>query len=110
MQRAELALKLKPMLAEKAHERQVMGGVDKVKQNSAEPKSKNQTRDELARAAGVSHDTISKVEKIVSSPVVELARMTREGAVSINAAAAISKCPTTPSHELSHFRGTVPEP
>jgi transcriptional regulator with XRE-family HTH domain len=54
---------------------------------------KPQTRDELAKVAGVSHDTISKVEKIEASPVVELSRMTRTGQVSINAAVAVARLP-----------------
>lgn len=59
--RAELALKLKPVIAEKAKERQKggQGGV-LLNQNS----EKANTSKELAKVAGVSHDTIHKVEKI----------------------------------------------
>jgi len=68
MQRAELALRLKPLLAAKAKENQVAAQNNNagraVKQNSAEQAEHITTRDELAKAAGVSHDTISKVKKI----------------------------------------------
>ena len=74
--RAELALKLKPLIAEKAKSNQAEGGqeaktidcgesqerkpTDSVKQNSAE---QIETRKVIAEKAGVSHDTISKTEK-----------------------------------------------
>jgi hypothetical protein len=45
-----LALKLEPLYAAKAKERQVEGGRVKVPQKSAEPK----TRDRVAKIAGVS--------------------------------------------------------
>lgn len=94
MQRAELALKLKPLLAEKGHKNRVLGGKNEACQKSDKPKvDPVDTKKELASAAGVSHDTIAKVEKIVNSPVVELARMTRGGKVSINAAAKVAEMP-----------------
>lgn len=54
------ALKLKPLIAEKAKENQVASG-GAVPQKSAKPID---TREELAKIAGVSHDTIHKVEVI----------------------------------------------
>lgn len=90
MQRVELVIKLEPLLSAKAKERQ-RGSGGAVPQKSSE--APMETREELAKLAGVSHDTVSKVKKIQSSPVVELARMTREGAVSINAAAAVAELP-----------------
>ncbi|MBW2631254.1 MAG: hypothetical protein JRC90_05750 [Deltaproteobacteria bacterium] len=59
-QRSEIVLKLKPVLQEKAKERQIEAG--KLKQKSAEPSI--ETRKELAKIANVSHDTIAKVETI----------------------------------------------
>jgi len=56
---------LKPVIAEKAKERQSQGGRGEVVQKSAQAK----TRDELAKVAGVSHDTIAKVEKIEAKVV-----------------------------------------
>lgn len=66
-QRSELALRLKPIIKAKAKERQKCGqGGILLKQKSAEANkvSSNQSRDELAKIAGVSHDTIEKVECI----------------------------------------------
>lgn len=64
--RGELALKLKPILAKQARERQL----STLKQNSSDTqksaeRKQSETRDELAAIAGTSHDTISKVEKIL---------------------------------------------
>ena len=69
-QRSELALRLKPIIKAKAKEKQREAGGDKksktaksVVQKSA-PAIRNKSRDELAKIAGVSHDTIEKVECI----------------------------------------------
>jgi hypothetical protein len=59
--RAELALALEPLLAAQAKARQVQGGKTKVLQNSVNPSN---TQKELAKVAGVSHDTIAKVKAI----------------------------------------------
>ena len=56
--KAQLALKLKPALAEQAKENERLGG--KGSQKSVNHKT--DTQKELARIAGVSHDTIHKVE------------------------------------------------
>ena len=61
-QRAELALALKPLIAEQARAKQRAGGVEKVIQNSGEPSFR--TDKELAEAADVSHNTIARVEYI----------------------------------------------
>jgi ParB-like chromosome segregation protein Spo0J len=72
--RGELALKLKPILAKQARERQL----STLKQNSSDvqksaPRESEQgkVRDELAAIAGTSHDTISKVEKILEKGTPE---------------------------------------
>ena len=66
-QRASLALEMKPMLAELAKENQTLSSGAGVKglQKSANLNPID-TRKELAKEAGVSHDTISKVEKILA--------------------------------------------
>lgn len=81
-QRAELALLLKPILAEKAKEKQIESG--KVKQKSAEPEIN--TRKEIAKQAGVSHDTISKVERIQKDATPETIESIKSGDISINQA------------------------
>ena len=89
MQRAELALKLKAVVAAEAKRRQVSqlkrGAEKPVPQKSAERKS-GETRDELAKMAGVSHDTIAKVEKIVTEARPAVVEAVRNGEMSINAA------------------------
>src|SRR5690606_13194916 len=59
-QRVELALKMKEAVAAKAKENQRSAG-GALPQNSAKAVD---TRDELSKIAGVSHDTFSKAEKI----------------------------------------------
>lgn len=80
--RAELALKLKPVIAEKAKERQgTRTDKGNIVQNSA------RSRDELAKAARTSHDTIHKVE-VIKEKAHDLDPRTiedlRRGDVSIN--------------------------
>lgn len=64
--RSLLALELEPLLAEQARERQALGRRLKRPLNSAGCLSKSrETRDEVAKRAGVSHDTIAKVKLII---------------------------------------------
>lgn len=75
-----LALKLKPMIAEKAKEQQVRKSVS---QKSVEQKPIN-TQKELAAIAGVSHDTIHRVEVIERKATPEEKEKLRRGELSIN--------------------------
>lgn len=87
-ERARLALQLKPLLAEEAKKRQATstGGANpQLTQKSAEA-GKGEVRDELAKAAGVSHDTIHKVEVIEEKAAPEVKEQLRKGEVSINKA------------------------
>lgn len=85
--RAELALRLKPVIAEKAKENVLAAQNNSAA--SAHQKSDKQinTNKELAKAAGVSHDTIHKVE-VIKEKANELDPRTiedlRRGDVSIN--------------------------
>ncbi len=83
-QRSKLALELKPLIAQQAKKNQLSGlkqFPDTVPQNSAK---RIETREELAKAASVSHDTISKVEKIEAKAEPEQKEALRTGKVSIN--------------------------
>lgn len=60
--RAKLAIELKGLFAAKAKENQ--GTRVDILQNSAKCIERIDTRQELARIAGTSHDTIAKVERI----------------------------------------------
>ena len=79
--RSILALKLKPVLQAEAKERQ---GTRTDKGNI--PQKSAESRDELARIAGVSHDTIHKVEKIEAEATDKTKQLVREGKLSINQA------------------------
>ena len=80
--RSELALKLKPLIAAKAKANQRASG-GAVPQKSAKPVD---TRQELARAAGVSHDTIHKVETVMEHGTPEIQAKARSGEISTNEA------------------------
>lgn len=74
-QRSELAMKLKPAIQKKAKENQKKAG-GAVPLKSAEPVD---VRKELAKIAGVSADTISKVEKIHEKGTPEQIERARKG-------------------------------
>lgn len=82
--RSELALRLKANIAARAKENQKAGGnkSEMGRQNSAQPLK---TRDELAKVAGVSHDTIHKVEVIQQKASPEAKEALKRGETSINA-------------------------
>lgn len=76
-ERARLALRLKPVIAEKAKERQNLG----LKSDEG-----GRTDVALAKVAGLGHDTIAKVEKIEAQATPEVKEQLRTGAMSINQA------------------------
>lgn len=79
--RSVLALKLKPLIAERAKERQgTRTDKGNIVQNSA------RSRDELAKIAGVSHDTIRKVDVIEQKATERTKQQVRDGEKSINQA------------------------
>lgn len=78
--RSLLALKLKPIIAEKAKANQRASG-GAVPQKSAKPVD---TREELAKTAGVSHDTIHRVETIENSDREDIKAAVKSGDMSIN--------------------------
>lgn len=80
-QRSELALKLKPVIRERAKEKQITstgGESPQLLPNSAKA-VKTDTRKELAKIAGVSPDTIWKTEKILSKGTPEQIDRARKG-------------------------------
>jgi len=87
--KCELVLKMKPILAERARERMLSGR--NPTPNSAEG---GEVRDQLAKLAGVGHDTLSKVEEIDAAASDEIKEKARSGKITINAA---HKCLKTPS-------------
>lgn len=81
---SELALKFEPMLKEEARARMMAGKKLDPVQNSAPGSEKNKTRDEVARIAGVSHDTIDKTKKILAEGTKAQIESVRSGEKSIN--------------------------
>lgn len=79
--RSVLALKLKPVIAEKAKEQQ--GTRTDISQKSVKS---HDTQKELAKVAGVSHDTIHKVETIENSGNEEIKQKVRNKEISIDKA------------------------
>ena len=81
--RSCLALELKESIQERAKEKQVQSG-GAVPQKSAKPAI--ETREELARLANTSHDTINKVEYLESHADEKTKERLRNGEQSINSA------------------------
>ncbi len=79
--RGILALRYKERIAARAKENQ--GARTDISQNSVKSVD---TQKELARIAGVSHDTISKIETIERDAPVEIRDQVKRGEISINAA------------------------
>lgn len=86
--RSVLALKLEPLYAAEAKRRQ--GTRTDIVQNSAPSSDTGKTRDKVAKAAGVSHDTIRKVKVIEAEAnkgnekAIELRNAIQSGDRSIN--------------------------
>jgi hypothetical protein len=93
--RGELALRAKPIIEARAKAKQATstgGAIPQLMQKSAEAAPVT-TREELAKAAGVSHDTIRKIEKIQKTAAPEVLASVRSGEISINAAAKVAALP-----------------
>jgi N6-adenosine-specific RNA methylase IME4 len=80
-QKAQLALEAKPLISELAKERQKGGQGGLLLQNSAEAID---TRKELAKLAGVSHDTIHKMDVILAKADEGVREKVLTGDVSIH--------------------------
>lgn len=92
-QRVVLAMKLKPALAAKAKENQSVGGAAGAEQTnrgltiSSNPVQPVNVRAEVAKAAGVSEDTVAKVSTVIASGDQQTTQDMLAGKVSVNAAA-----------------------
>lgn len=83
--RSVLALKLKPIIAEKAKEKEAERKTTYQKSEKSSLPTVNTTK-ELAKVAGVSHDTIHKVETIQNNGDQKLIDDVRSGETTINRA------------------------
>lgn len=84
LDRVALALQLKPLLEEQARQRQ--GTRNDLVQISAQSAPGHKVRDDLAKTAGVSHDTLAKAETILTHGSPDVIDATRRGELSIHAA------------------------
>lgn len=88
-ERARLALRLKPIMAKEARERQATstgGSSPQLVPNLAQGGDKGKTREKLAQIAGVGHTTLDKVERIENEAPKPVRDASRRGEMSINAA------------------------
>lgn len=98
-ERARLALRLKPVIAERAeHNLHLSEG--KGCQNSDKVKPID-TKQELAKIAGVSHDTIAKVEHIEREAPKPIINASRNNDISINMAHQVTKMCDEEKHEIA---------
>lgn len=107
-ERARLALRLKPVIAEKAKENKQEAANkmnasigNNVSAEICQNVSAIETRQELAKVAGVSHDTITKVEKIESDAPAPIIEASRKGEISVNAAYQVTKFAPEEKAEIS---------
>ena len=103
--RVKLALKAKEIISARAKENQrAAGGAKEIPQNDASAATGEtygkikgftlpqisaealETREEIAKIAGTSHDTVSKVEKILSSATHDIITQLERGDITVNKA------------------------
>lgn len=83
-QRSELALKFEPLFAHASEKRMLAGKLVDPPQNSAE--GSGETRKQIAKMAGVSHDTIKKVKRLHEHADEETKSRLRRGEMTVNKA------------------------
>lgn len=107
-ERARLALRLKSVIAEKAKSNKqeaakkmnlIVG--NNVSAEICENVLPIDTREEIAKAAGVSHDTIAKVEKIEEAAPAPVVQASRKGDISVNAAYQVTKMMQEEQEEIA---------
>lgn len=99
-ERARLALRLKPVIAEKAEQNlHLAEGKGCQKSDKVKPID---TKQELAKIAGVSHDTIAKVEHIEEEAPEPVVTASRQGRISVNAAYQVTKLEPEEQEEIAH--------
>ena len=107
-ERARLALRLKSVIAEKAksNKQEAANKMNLIVGNNVSAEiCKNvlpiDTREEVAKAAGVSHDTIAKVEKIEEAAPAPVVQASRKGDISVNAAYQVTKMMQEEQEEIA---------
>lgn len=95
-QRVEVALMMKPIIEERARAQQATstgGATPQLSQKSDEAASPIRTDSTVADMAGVSRDTVRKVEAIKESAAPEVVAAVRSGEISINLASQVAELP-----------------
>lgn len=93
-QRTKLALRLEEAIAARAKANMTMGiNQHSPKQKSAEAIPHIETREEIAKLAGVSRDTVDKVKAIEKKAAPEVRQALAKGEISINKAHQTVKAP-----------------
>lgn len=107
-ERARLALRLKSVIAEKAksNKQEAANKMNLIVGNNVSAEICENvlpidTREEIAKAAGVSHDTIAKVEKIEEAAPAPVVRASRKGDISVNAAYQVTKMMQEEQEEIA---------
>jgi phage N-6-adenine-methyltransferase len=108
-ERARLALRLKPVIADRAKENKVEAANkmnvnvgNNVSTEICENVKPIDTQKELAKIAGVSHDTIAKVERIEEEAPEPVVTASRQGQISVNAAYQVTKLEQEEQEEIAH--------
>lgn len=92
-QRGMLALRKRDIMAARTRE-QAATPADASTETPA-PAAIFKTREDIAKVAGISSNTIGQIEKIQKTAAPELVEAVRSGTISINAAAAVASLPST---------------
>ena len=107
-ERARLALRLKPVIAEKAksNKQEAANKMNLIVGNNVSTEICENvlpidTQKEIAKAAGVSHDTIAKVEKIEETAPAPVVQASRKGDISVNAAYQVTKMMQEEQEEIA---------
>ena len=107
-ERARLALRLKPVIAEKAksNKQEAANKMNLIVGNNVSTEICENvlpidTQKEIAKAAGVSHDTIAKVEKIEEAAPAPVVQASRKGDISVNAAYQVTKMMQEEQEEIA---------
>ena len=107
-ERARLALRLKSVIAERAksNKQEAANKMNLIVGNNVsteicENVLQIDTQKEIAKAAGVSHDTIAKVEKIEEAAPAPVVQASRKGDISVNAAYQVTKMMQEEQEEIA---------
>lgn len=99
-ERARLALRLKPVIAEQAKAKESDRKTTFQKSEKSNLPQVN-TSKQIAEIAGVSHDTIAKVEHIEKEAPAPIVQASRRGDVSVNAAYQVTKLEPEKQEEIA---------